>query len=187
MNRTKFALLLVLALALFSCNAAKWCATHVPTTIRDSVNIKDSMAIHVDTTWVTYHQPADSISLANRLYTVIDSLGKCKIQNTTGTVESNRIKIKYIIRNDSIFIEATTKPYEIKIAQLSTTIEHFKEMYRSHYEKLSPNYKKPSWFSYWQSWACMGFIAFVIGRFIFKKLGLKIKILPVPPFIGIGR
>lgn len=187
MNTTKFTLLYILALGLFSCNAAKWCATHVPTTIRDSTRIKDSLAITIDTTWFNYHVAADSLSLANKLYATIDSLGRCKIQNSTGQVESNKIKIKYIIRNDSIFIEANTKPYEIRIAQLNTTIERFKEIYQSHYEKLSPNYRKPSWFSYKETWAVLGIIFLLLFFLIMKIFKLKLKFSTIPPFIGIGR
>ena len=187
MKRLTLLFFLFSTFVITSCDAVKWCNKHVPTTIRDSVVIKDSVAIRVDTTWFNYHVPADSIFLANRLYTVMDSLNKCHIQNTQGIVESNKIKIKYIIRNDSILIDAYTKPYEIKIAQLNTTIEHFKELYNSHYEKQSYTAcKRPSWFSYWQSWLCIGVLSFLLIRFIFKKLGVKVSVLPFPPYIRFG-
>lgn len=147
---------------------------------------KDSTAIHVDTTWRTYINPSDSIKLSGQLTAYQDSLGKCKIKNTEGTTESGKIKVKYIIRNDSIFVECNTKPYEIKIAELTTTIERFKEIYES-YTSETTKVKGKLWLSFGLSWACLIIIALTITWFIIKKLKLKIAFTPAPPFITITR
>lgn len=148
-----------------------------------TVTIKDSTAIHTDTNWVTYHQPADSIKLADNLVAYMDSLGKCRVRNTEGTVESNKIKIKYIIRNDSIFIDCNTKSYEITIAQLKITIEHWRERYESLVSKTTVS-KKRNWLSFWQSWACMGFILIVVVRFLLRLFKINLVATPYPPYIS---
>lgn len=189
LNSKVFSLLILIVTLVMIIIMFTSCSTTKEVIVYKTV-IKDSMSITVDTNWVTYTNPADSLALANRLYTVTDSLGKCKIQNTQGTVESNKIKIKYIIRNDSIFIDVNTKPYEIKIAQLNTTIEKFKSIYESYTKTSTVATKRPrtwwNWLGYWQSWVCMGFITIVITRFILKKLNLKVGLSTIFPYINIS-
>lgn len=148
------------------------------------IKIKDSTAIHTDTTWFNYHNPADSLKLTGQLVTFIDSLGQCKIKNATGSVESNKIKIKYIVRNDSIFIDANTKPFDIKIAQLNKTIEHFKEMYES-YTKDSKKVTIKNWWLFWQTWMALGSILLLVTIIIFTIFKLKVVFVPAFPFITI--
>lgn len=180
-------LLYILPLFLMSCNATKWCAKHGVTSQKDTINVFDSTGVKIDTTWRTFYNPADSLKLSGQLQAFKDSLGQCKVKNTEGSTESNKIKIKYIIRNDSIFIEANTKPYEIKIAELTKTIDHYRRVYEGHTKTTFLSGKKREWLSYWQSWACLIFIGFIVFRFILKKLGFKISIILTPPFITITR
>jgi hypothetical protein len=121
----------------------------------------------------------------------MDSLGKCRIADASGTTESGKIKVKYIIRNDSIFIQCDTKPYDIKIAELHTTIEKFHEMYNSYTKTATVTKKRAktwwTWLSYWQSWVCLAFIGFIIVKRILKFLKLKVGISTIFPYIKITK
>jgi hypothetical protein len=184
--------LLIIALLVLlgtSCSQKFYCSKCVT---KDStyVKIKDSLAIHTDTTWRVFHNPGDSLKLADNLTAYIDSLGRCRIADASGTTESGKIKVKYIIRNDSIFINCDTKPYDIRIAELTTTIDHFHEMYESYIKTATVTTKRPrtwwTWLSYWQSWVCLGYIAFSLFKKILKLFGLKLKFAFAWPPITIG-
>lgn len=166
-----------------SCSLSKYCNTCIqkckPTSSVDSNSIKevDSSRTKTDTTWFNYHNPEDSLKLADNLSAYIDSLGQCKIKNATGSVESGKIRIKYIVRNDSIFIEADTKAYDLKIAQLNTTIDHYKSYIEKNYhseQNLVTMKVKVSWFAYWQTWAAMGITAYFIFIGIIRRLGYRL-------------
>lgn len=158
----------IVIIGLASCKTIKEVTT--TTTI-----IKDSMVIHTDTTWVTYTNPADSLSLSDNLSAYMDSLGKCRVRNSNGMVQSNKIIIKYVVRNDSIYIDANTKPYEIRIAQLNTTIEKFHSMYQS-YLKTTETTKNTTWLSFKWSWICLGLFA----AYIVLKVGKMVYKWPIP-------
>lgn len=182
-------LIFLATLTLASCSP-RWFEKHCPREIRDSVHVVDSMSIKIDTTWRVYHNPADSIKLSDNLVAYMDSLGKCRVKDSEGSVESGKIKVKYIIRNDSIFIHANTKPFEIKIAELTKTIDHYRSIYKSHIEKQGYNARRPSWLSYWQSWGAMGITVLSLLIFIVKWLknkGYKVGVSTIFPFISITK
>ncbi len=184
-------LLIILSLVLLSSCSQNFYCKQCPTKDSTYIKIKDSLFIKVDTTWRTFHNPGDSLKLADNLYAYRDSLGKCRIADASGTTESGKMKVRYIIRNDSIFINCDTKPYDIKIAELTTTIEKFHEMYTAYTKTATVIVNRPrtwgNWLLYWQSWACLGFIAIVLFKIILKLFGLKIKFAFAWPPITIGR
>ena len=184
MQKRKLIILISIALLLIAMILTSCCTTRQREVI--VYKTKDSTAIHVDTTWRVFTNPADSISIFGKLTAYQDSLGKCKIKDTEGTTESGKIKVKYIIKNDSIFIECNTKPYEIKIAELTTTIEKFKEIYES-YTSETTKVKNTSWFSFWQTWAALAYIALTTTYLILKAFKLKIAFTITPPFITITK
>lgn len=177
---------------LSSCSPCLYMSKHCPAKIKDSTvtHIKDSTSITVDTIWRTYHNPIDSLSLSDNLSAYMDSLGKCKVKSSTGSVESGKMKIKYIVRNDSIFIEANTKPYEIKIAELQKTIDHYREIASEYYhseERMVTVKKKDSWFSHLYTWIALALIAFFVFTGIVRRLGFKLAFTITPPFISLVR
>lgn len=182
---------IILSLSLLcSCSRDFYCKK-CPTKDSIYVKIKDSLSIKVDTTWRVFHNPGDSLKLADNLFAYRDSLGKCRIADASGTTESSKMKVRYIIRNDSIFINCDTKPYDIKIAELHTTIEKFHEMYNSYTKTAVVQQNKPrtwgNWLLYWQSWVCLGYIAISLFKKILKLFGLKLKFAFAWPPITIGR
>lgn len=174
---------------LYSCSPDFYCSK-CPSSDSTYVHIKDSVSTRVDTTWRVFHNPGDSLKLADNLVAYMDSLGKCRIANASGTTESGKIKVKYIIRNDSIFIQCDTKPYDIRIAELTTTIERFHEMYTSYTKTVTVGKKRSktwwTWLSYWQSWVCLGYIGFDLFKKVLKLFGLKLKFVLAWPPITIG-
>lgn len=196
LNRRPFIHLILVLILLFitliwmnSCSPSFYCSK-CPTKDSTYIKIKDSMVMYIDTSWFKYYNPADSLSLTDDLHAYIDSLGKCKIKDDSGVTESGKIKIKYIVRNNKIFVECNTKAYELEIAQLNTTVEKYHSMYISSTKTATVTTKRPrtwwEWLGYWQSWVCMGFIAIVIIRFILKKLNLKLGLSTIFPYINIS-
>jgi len=186
----KLFLPLLILFFLSSCSQDFYCKK-CPTKDSTYIKIKDSLSITVDTTWRTFHNPGDSLKLADNIYAYRDSLGKCRIADASGTTESGKMKVRYIIRNDSIFINCDTKPYDIKIAELNTTIEKFHEMYTAYTKTATVTVNRPrtwgNWLLYWQSWVCLGFITIVLLKTILKLFGLKIKFAFAWPPITIGK
>lgn len=190
MKKLFFPLLFLFFLS--SCVSIKRACEFCPTKDSTYIKIKDSIGDPIiDTVWRTFHNPGDSLKLADNLHAYIDSLGKCRIADASGTTESGKMKVKYIIRNDSIFINCDTKPYDIQIAELHTTIEKFHEMYNSYTKVGTITKNRPrtwgNWLLYWQSWVCLVIIAWVVLKGILKLFGLKLKFVFAWPPITIGR
>lgn len=163
--------LLILSVLVFlsSCYTREKCNELFPPSVTEKIVVKDSIVR--DTVEVTI--PGNTLVLHD---TIVD----CK--DFEKELEDARTKLRIAVRNGRLTASCECKEYKTKIIVDSL----IRTITKDRLEMRTAATKKKKWLSFWESWACLGFIALILARFIMKKLGVRLSFSPIPPYISIG-